>query len=185
PAVEEAVVVPARTALAFLLVKGLPESVLVELDREAGDYDRPTTEMVAKLEAQVEVSKPVDAEFAVDAARRERMEEMEGQRVSLQRIPPRARRGVEVTDPLLAAAAESPGCCDARLVECRHERAGHVAAQLNTGIEQDNDLARRCFESTVGGLGPARGRPYGQDPDAAASPGRQPLRPAGVARHRV
>src|SRR5438105_14825846 len=105
PAVEEAVHVAFRQAVALGRVGRLPEPVLVLDDRQAADGHRPAA-AVPESKAELDVGHAVEAEPRVEAADRGGIRLAEGHAVTLDGVDLRAGALVELLERAGAAQAK-------------------------------------------------------------------------------
>src|SRR5579864_1691466 len=175
PAVEEPVEVAFRQPLALLRLGPLPLAVLVLDDRQVSDHQRPAS-AVAQAKAELDVGDPVEAELGIEPSDRESLGAPECHAVALDGVDLGSCAFLELFDRPLAAHAVWPGDRHRLISQGCHQQGDGVAFQLDSRVEQHDDLTRRGLDARVHRCGKAEG---GKKRDESEPLGGAALQPRG------
>ncbi len=131
--------------------------MLVLLERQVRHHDGATA-TVPQPEAELDVRDPVELEPRVESLQRLRVGAAEGHAVALDRVHVRTPARGELLWRPLAAQAVRPGHHDGRIGQRLDERRDGVTRQIHARVEEDDHLARRCFDACVDRCGESQRR---------------------------
>src|SRR5258706_1996615 len=134
PAIEEAIEVALRQAVAFLGRRPLPEPVFVLYQRQTGDGHRSAA-TIAQPEAELDVGDAVEAKPGVETLHRLGVGAAERHAVALDGVDLGARILFELLDAALALEPKRAGDDDGWIRERIEQRRDGVACHLDAGIE--------------------------------------------------